>query len=576
MRKLSTIAKYFRLTFPWRAFVIWLAMVGGTIATMDAYLFREVVFETDDAAANGLQIRRAKSFEEIEGNYSRWGFHHPGPAMFYLFAGGETLFYDRTRLTASPHAAHVLTHICFQCACFAWGIDTLARRSRRRWFLALALLLWITHFSTIRFANAGTVARIWPPHILSGPLFLYLVRLAEFAAGSNKAIPAVTFLGGVLVHSHVGQLLQVVPLFLIAGASYLRERRHSRTARTKSSASTTEGCAWPYFMTADVILLIFLAPMAIEALSRPDNNFVRYAQLNNSSSPKRSWSDAATYLGTFFFYSQRDGDGEFLDVDRIEIAWPRTVVGFTLVAGTFIVLLFRLKREASLEISGDPLDNRNQDLRFWRRWSLLVLLSGAITLYWARFQPGRLYYFNTFYAGALWLSFLLLTLYACLPAARENAGLWNVGLDIATIALCSGIWLAPNAWRRDNTWPPVSYDYHVRVQVGTEVDHLLTRYPPGSRPVVLRFYAWRWHEATTLALELQRRGIPVFVDPGWEGMFGRQLVWRELDHPSPVFWILSGDAKDVDAPDAALFMYSAVVARTNDTDDPKLKQPIRD
>src|SRR5262249_36279219 len=59
-------------------------------------------FEDTDFAANSLLIQDAKSLKLFKGNYSRIGFNHPGPAILYVLALGELLFYDWTRIAQSP------------------------------------------------------------------------------------------------------------------------------------------------------------------------------------------------------------------------------------------------------------------------------------------------------------------------------------------------------------------------------------------------------------------------------------------------------------------------------------------
>lgn len=576
MRHRPTVAGYVAGKAPWRAVLIWIALSAGAIASLDMLLFREVVYETQDAAANSLQIRRAKQFQEFEGNYSRWGFHHPGPAFFYLFALGEAVFRDATGITASPHAAHVLTNVLFQCACYAYGIDVVARRSRRRWFLPLALLIWVLHFSTIRFANLGTVAHVWPPHILGGPLFLFLVSLATFAAGSSKAAPLVIFLGGILVHSHVGQTLLVVPLFLVATGSYWRTRGDFTEAMPESPPGKSQELR--HFLWAGTFLLLFLMPMAVEFLSRPDNNFVRYLNTRPTTSTPRSWKTATAYLGTFFLYDQRVGDNEYLDAPRAELLRHRTCLGFALLGAAVLGVVYRLRSESAAIPSTDQVAAQSQDLRFWRRLLLLVFSACVLTLCWARFQPGRLYYFNTYYAGSLTVIVLYIVLYGCLPKAdacplRDRC---ESGLTAGAVVLCGSLGFVPDAWQRDYTWPPVGNDHHFERNIGPEVAGILARHPPENRPVVVRFPVWKWDESTSLVLELDRRGIVALVDPSWESTFGRTRVWRAEEFPAPVFWILSGETDKLEAPDALDFMRSAVIVQQNDTNDPRWKEPIRD
>src|SRR5208337_1374894 len=63
----------------------------AVLLALNTDLFRRPIYEWADFAANSIQIQNAKHFRELLGNYSRWGFHHPGPVFFYVFAAGELL-----------------------------------------------------------------------------------------------------------------------------------------------------------------------------------------------------------------------------------------------------------------------------------------------------------------------------------------------------------------------------------------------------------------------------------------------------------------------------------------------------
>ena len=45
-----------------------------------------------DWATLSIMTRRAQSFEQFLGNYSRFGWSHPGPAMFYIIGALSILF----------------------------------------------------------------------------------------------------------------------------------------------------------------------------------------------------------------------------------------------------------------------------------------------------------------------------------------------------------------------------------------------------------------------------------------------------------------------------------------------------
>src|SRR5262245_55828708 len=47
-------------------------------------LFTTPNVEEGDAAANSILVDNAKHFGQLVGNYSRLGFHHPGPGFLYV------------------------------------------------------------------------------------------------------------------------------------------------------------------------------------------------------------------------------------------------------------------------------------------------------------------------------------------------------------------------------------------------------------------------------------------------------------------------------------------------------------
>ncbi len=61
----------------------------AAVLLVNAGLFRTPIYEHTYYALNSLQVHEAKALRALLGNYSRWRFHHPGPAMFYVLAAGE-------------------------------------------------------------------------------------------------------------------------------------------------------------------------------------------------------------------------------------------------------------------------------------------------------------------------------------------------------------------------------------------------------------------------------------------------------------------------------------------------------
>lgn len=138
-------------------------------------------------------------------------------------------------------------------------------------------------------------------------------------------------------------------------------------------------------------------------------------------------------------------------------------------------------------------------MRFWRRLLLLVLTATMLTLCWARFQPGRLYYFNTYYAGSLMLIVLYLACDGCLPNARDRSlrDCRETWLAAGAILFCGTLGLAPFSGNAITPGPRSGTTSTSERSIGPEVAGILARHPPERRPVVVRFPVWKWDEATT-------------------------------------------------------------------------------
>lgn len=188
-----------------KGFLRWFLIVFFGLAAIATATFREAYFytplyEEGDNAANALQIERASEFRELHGNYSRWGFHHPGPAFFYTYALGETLLHDVGRIVPAPHNAHVYTGTLLQIAFWAAAVGLVARYSPQPWLaVALALAMGAWHYAYVERAFYS----IWPPDVLLMPFLCFVVACAATAAGDRLAWPILAVAGGYLVHGHI-------------------------------------------------------------------------------------------------------------------------------------------------------------------------------------------------------------------------------------------------------------------------------------------------------------------------------------------------------------------------------------
>ena len=205
----------------------------------EEYIFRSSQYERSDIAANSLQVFRAKHFDPVLGHYCRFGFYHPGPAFFYVYAAGEALFYDALRLVPTPFNAQMIAWYALSAFFFSATLGVISRRldtAVSKWFLSLALLLAAWHFGAVGkhyefIPGHQGIFCIWPPCVLVLPFLCFLVAAASVAFGGGKDLPLMTLAAGFLVHGHVAMPLFVVPITLLAYGGLLRQIRTARSER---------------------------------------------------------------------------------------------------------------------------------------------------------------------------------------------------------------------------------------------------------------------------------------------------------------------------------------------------------
>ncbi len=187
------------------------------------------------------------------GPYSRFGWHHPGPVLFYLFAplyaltgeGSRALFLDSWLLNAGCALATVVV---------------LKRFAGDLAAVAGAGLL------TVGLAANGFDRLIdpWNPSLLAVPVLLTLVASAAGACGSLGALFTAFLVGSYAVQTHIATV-PVVVVSVLAGCvgCFLARRTSSTSTATKRTALRLGGIG--------VLVLIWAGPVIQEARHRDGN-----------------------------------------------------------------------------------------------------------------------------------------------------------------------------------------------------------------------------------------------------------------------------------------------------------------
>jgi hypothetical protein len=182
----------------------------GLIVPFGVELFNVVVnpgrgpiYSWGDNAFIGIATKAAAGWQQLLGPYDRFGWHHPGPAYFYLqalpshaLASGQTLFFGATTINAvaSLLSIAVVWRRCGYRAALWTGVCVT--------FLAIAL-------------GPALVRDPWNPYVVIIPMLLLAILCGGAATGSWLCLLGALLVGSYLVQTDLGTGPLVIVLLLV-------------------------------------------------------------------------------------------------------------------------------------------------------------------------------------------------------------------------------------------------------------------------------------------------------------------------------------------------------------------------
>ncbi|HXH86497.1 MAG TPA: hypothetical protein VNI35_06695, partial [Nitrospira sp.] len=150
-----------------KLFLAVFALIAGLVLLGSGRNFlRADGMEVGDPAVNAIAIHDAIDWTQIHGNYSRWGFAHPGPAFFYWEGAWEWILCDVTGVAASPMGAHHVAMVILNSAMLAMAIVLLYGQVKNPAFIPLACAVAAVHFCMVnRGLPCAAMLNTWPPYV---------------------------------------------------------------------------------------------------------------------------------------------------------------------------------------------------------------------------------------------------------------------------------------------------------------------------------------------------------------------------------------------------------------------------
>lgn len=482
-------------------------MVTAALAALD-----EQWRPTGDWAVLNLRVEDVGRLTPFVGPYSRFGWNHPGPLLYWVLAVPYHLLGGRPvallAATGLINAAAVAAMLAL-----AWrrgGLPLLVASGAALGLLAQAI-------------GPALLRDPWNPYVTVLPLALFAFLAWSVAEGDRWMWPAAVAVGSFLVQSHVGYAVMVGAVGCAAAAIAWRRRgtvpllpidRRNRTALIGLTVAVA-ALAWAPVVVDEVAGTGNLTDIARYFLSSdeaPAGTDVAIGQAaRHLTIPDAPWLGAKEPTGE---------DGAILGGQAAGLLVAVGAFGLALLAATKARQWSAVRFQALvgvLTVSGILATSR---------------ITGPVFAYLVRWWwvIACLWWLST-----LWSAGVALTHWQRVPLTARRALPWLVAPLLALVVLSTSVHTAGAA--DDAATPDPS---------ATEVlGHLLqptVEALRGSGPVLVVATGSVWGTtADAVRLELERNGIKVAAPPGDAFRLGEG---RSTDERQPVasVWVVSADA----------------------------------
>ncbi|MCC6226233.1 MAG: hypothetical protein IT195_07495 [Microthrixaceae bacterium] len=460
------------------------------------------IYEDGDFAANSILIDRALDGRLLVGNYSRVGFHHPGPAILDAQAFGQALFHRILGVVPTPFNGQFLGVLLLNATCIGAAAAIVRRRLGST---AAALALPAVVFVINRWEPWG-LSSTWMPHTYIAPFLLLCVAAASVLTASRHDLRYLAFSGGLLVHGHVSFVMFVGVTVLVAVATGILLRRRGVSVELLRR----EWIPWAW---ASAVVVAFALPVVLNLVYSWPGELERYANYagDRQGFQQRSFGDVLRFLGHYWTRDAAAGAALIAFASGVAAGTAGWVVRRWRLPLAGIAVVVVLEAALVLLYAQRGVDNLGEP------YIGLFALSGPVLVLWS----GS--------AGLLGL------------VERVPELVWRRGLGALVVVACGALTIATAA---------IANPYR-----GFRGPEFVKGIGPGA--VRLEFATPGWPWALGLVEQLRRRGREVCVlNPVWEILVTDELI---CDSRSPGRLIVVYGPGETPPRDAVVYDDGAVV-----------------
>lgn len=447
-----------------------------------------------DQALIELQTRDVGQHPVLVGLYSRDGWNHPGPALFYLLA----LPYQ---LSGSNSIGLHLGALVINGA----AITGMAVIARRRGGTPLLLVTLLASAVLVRTLGPDFLHDPWVPSVTVLPFGLLVLLAWEATAGKAWALPVGAGVASFCVQTHAGFALPAVPLLLGSAAWLVVGAWRSRRPAPRDLRRAG--------IVAIVVLAVMWLPPLVDQVTGSPGNLTEVAEYFNDPDPEQrrhGFGDGLRVVADQFTLSPEWLTG----ADR---ANPFTGEPGAIRSTPVPVLLVPFALAIAVAVR--------------RRWPDAALLAGTVTVALGlgvlsiTRVIGNLFVYRlrwTWVLAALAMVVVAWVVVRLVTGWRRRA--WDRWAAPAVVVVLVSLTVASTvaAARAGSPYP------HESAALPPVVDAVEEALPDRDGHVIVRSDTFSGNlYAVTLVLLLERRGLPVRVEEEDEKALGRHRVHDE-------------------------------------------------
>lgn len=213
----------------------------------------------------------------LVGAWSRWGWSHPGPIVYWVLAPFARVLGQQGALVGAG---------LVNAAAIVGSMAVVLRRAGVAKAAAAALVLALV----VHAAGSEKLVDIWNPTIAFFSFFFFLFIIWSVVCGDRWLLPGAVAVGSFSVQSHVGYALVVGGLLLVTAVWVLVARRQDRPRWSRPQRLAAWGAA--------AAVLVMWAPAVVEQRSGDPGNLSALAEYGaDPDEPAAGWSYAVGVAG---------------------------------------------------------------------------------------------------------------------------------------------------------------------------------------------------------------------------------------------------------------------------------------